>query len=402
MSAPLSFQPFDPQFRRNPFPIYARGRRESPVMLHADLPIASVFGYDDIVEILKDPETWSSVFPVPAELETRRDLPRSMLAQDPPEHTRLRNLVSQAFTPRMISRLEPRIEQIAHELVGDAIRRREVDLVDALTHPLPMVVIAEIIGIPLEDQEHFKKWSEALIATLGVGLMQGAPSSRSIEAQVGVIEEMRSYFSQLVERRRAEPRKDLLSGLVAAELEGSKLSFNEMLQMLILLLVAGNETTTTLIGNAVIELLEHPEQLAQLRRQPELISGAIDEVLRFASPVQFDPRRATRSVELRGCKIEEGRVVICWLGSANRDETVFEEPDRFQLTRPSNRHLAFGFGPHYCLGANLARLEAQTALRVLLERTESIRRLDDEPLPLHPSPVFRGFTKLPLELVGRY
>jgi hypothetical protein len=168
------------------------------------------------------------------------------------------------------------------------------------------------------------------------------------------------------------------------------------------LLVAGNETTTTLIGNAVIELLEHPEQLAQLRRQPELISGAIDEVLRFASPVQFDPRRATRSVELRGCKIEEGRVVICWLGSANRDETVFEEPDRFQLTRPLNRHLAFGFGPHYCLGANLARLEAQTALRVLLERTESIRRLDDEPLPLHPSPVFRGFTKLPLELVGRY
>lgn len=398
MSAPLSFQPFDPEFRRNPFPIYARGRRESPVMLHADLPIASVFGYDDIVEILKDPETWSSVFPVPVELETRRDLPRSMLAQDPPEHTRLRSLVSQAFTPRMISRLEPRIEKIAQELVGAAVQRREVDLVDALTHPLPMVVIAEIIGIPLEDREHFKKWSEALIATLGVGLMQGAPSSRSIEAQVGVIEEMRSYFSQLVERRRAEPRKDLLSGLVAAELEGSKLSFNEMLQMLILLLVAGNETTTTLIGNAVIELLEHPEQLAQLRRQPELISGAIDEVLRFASPVQFDPRRATRSVELRGCKIEEGRVVICWLGSANRDETVFEEPDRFQLTRPSNRHLAFGFGPHYCLGANLARLEAQTALRVLLERTESIRRLDDEPLPLHPSPVFRGFTKLPLEL----
>ena len=402
MSAPLSFKPFDPQFRRNPFPIYARGRRESPVMLHADLPIASVFGYDDIVEILKDPETWSSVFPVPVELETRRDLPRSMLAQDPPEHTRLRSLVSQAFTPRMISRLEPRIEKIAQELVGAAVQRREVDLVDALTHPLPMVVIAEIIGIPLEDREHFKKWSEALIATLGVGLMQGAPSSRSIEAQVGVIEEMRSYFSQLVARRRAEPRNDLLSGLVAAELEGSKLTFNEMLQMLILLLVAGNETTTTLIGNAVIELLEHPEQLAQLRRQPELISGAIDEVLRFASPVQFDPRRATRSVELRGCKIEEGRVVICWLGSANRDETVFEEPDRFQLTRPSNRHLAFGFGPHYCLGANLARLEAQTALRVLLERTESIRRLDDEPLPLHPSPVFRGFTKLPLELVGRY
>ena len=401
MSAPLSFKPFDPQFRRNPFPIYARGRRESPVMLHADLPIASVFGYDDIVEILKDPETWSSVFPVPAELDARRDLPRSMLAQDPPEHTRLRNLVSQAFTPRMISRLEPRIEQIAQELVGAAVRRREVDLVDALTHPLPMVVIAEIIGIPLEDREHFKKWSEALIATLGVGLMQGAPGSRSIEAQIGVIEEMRSYFSQLVERRRAEPREDLLSGLVAAELEGSKLSFNEMLQMLVLLLVAGNETTTTLIGNAVIELLEHPEQLAQLRRQPELISGAIEEVLRFASPVQFDPRRAMRSVGLKGCKIEKGRVVICWLGSANRDETVFEEPDRFQLTRPSNRHLAFGFGPHYCLGANLARLEAQTALRVLLERTESFRRLDDEPLPLHPSPVFRGFTKLPLKLVGR-
>ena len=398
MSPQLAFNPFDPQFRRNPFPVYARGRRECPVLLHDELPIASVFGYDDIVEILKDAETWSSVFPVPAELAARGDLPRSMLAQDPPEHTRLRSLVNQAFTPRMISRLRPRIEQIAEDLVGDALRRGEVDLVAALTHPLPMVVIAEIIGIPLEDQERFKKWSEALIATLGVGLMQGSPSSRSIEAQLGTIEEMRAYFSQLVEQRRAQPRKDLLSGLVAAELEGSKLSFNEMLQMLILLLVAGNETTTTLIGNAVVELLDHREELAKLRKQPELIPGAIDEVLRFASPVQFDPRRATRSVELRGCKIEEGRVVICWLGSANRDETVFREPDRFQVTRDSNRHLAFGFGPHYCLGANLARVEAQTALRVLLERTRSIRRLDDEVLPLHPSPVFRGFSALPLAL----
>ena len=184
-----------------------------------------------------------------------------------------------------------------------------------------------------------------------------------------------------------------------AELEGSKLSFDEVLQMLILLLVAGNETTTTLIGNTVLTLLEHPAELERVRRDPELVPSAIEEVLRFSSPVQLDPRRAMREVEVCGEKVREGEMVITWLGSANRDASVFREPDRFDVGRKENRHLAFGFGTHYCLGSNLARLEAQIALRALLERTKTFELTTAKPLPLHRSIVFRSFTEIPLELV---
>jgi len=210
---------------------------------------------------------------------------------------------------------------------------------------------------------------------------------------------MQDYFAPLAEARRRAPRDDLLTGLVQAEHEGSKLDHAEMLSMLVLLLVAGNETTTTLIGNAVLELLAHPDELAKLRRAPSLVPGAVEETLRFASPVQFDPRRATRAVELHGRTLEPDDVVLCWLGSANRDEEVFERPGVFDVSRPRSPHLAFGFGVHFCLGANLARLEARVALEALLERTAGLERAEPErALPLHPSPVFRGVTELPLRL----
>src|SRR4029077_3918224 len=192
--------------------------------------------------------------------------------------------------------------------------------------------------------------------------------------------EMREYFLSLVEERRREPREDLLSGLVAAETEGSRLSFDEMIQTLILLLVAGNEPTTNLIGNAVLELLAHPAALNELRADRSLLPDAIEEVLRFSSPVQMDPRRAVRATELHGVPVAENQFVISWIGSANRDEEVFERPDEFDIRRRNNRHLAFGFGPHYCLGASLASLEAQIAVDALLEHTRSFRRPDDAPL----------------------
>jgi cytochrome P450 len=271
--------------------------------------------------------------------------------------------------------------------------------VEALTYPLPLIAIAEIIGIPAEDRAQFKVWSDAAVENLGSGLLV-PPTLDRIERQRVIIREMREYFLPLVEKRRVEPRDDLLSGLVAAEAEGSKLEFNEMIQLLILLLVAGNETTTTLIGNSVLELLAHPDQLERLRADRALLPGTIEEVLRFASPVQLDPRRATRDVEVAGVRIPADRIVLSWLGSANRDESVFSSADAFDIGRAENRHLAFGFRPHFCLGSNLARLEARVALGALLDHTRSFRRLDEEPLPLHPSIVFRGVTKLPLKLEG--
>jgi cytochrome P450 len=216
-----------------------------------------------------------------------------------------------------------------------------------------------------------------------------------------LFDEMRAYFVPLADERRRAPREDLLTGLALAEHEGSNLSHDEMLSMLVLLLVAGNETTTTLIGNAVQELIAHPAQEKRLRDDPSLLPHAIDEVLRFASPVQFDPRRATRATELRGVRFEPDDVVLCWLGSANRDEVVFERADQLDVGRDKNPHLAFGFGVHYCLGANLARMEARVALDALLARTRAFERATDGDLPLHPSPVFRGVTQLPVRLTPR-
>jgi cytochrome P450 len=394
--AAFDFDPFDEAFRRDPYSAYARGRRERPVFAHPNFPVVSLFRYQDAQSVLRDPSQWSNFFPLPPGMERPDDMPPSMLGVDPPEHTRLRGLVSQAFTPRMIKRLEPRLREVAHELMDAALTEHRIDLVAALTHPLPVIVIAEMLGIPARDRGRFKAWSDAAVKDLGVGLLT-PPALERLDEQRAVVREMREYFLPLVEERRREPREDLLSGLVAAETEGSRLSFDEMIQTLILLLVAGNETTTNLIGNAVLELLAHPAALDELRADRSLMPGAIEEVLRFSSPVQMDPRRAVRATEIHGVPVAENQFVISWIGSANRDEEVFERPDQFDIRRANNRHLAFGFGPHYCLGASLASLEAQVAVDALLDRTRSFRRADDAPLPLHPSIVFRGVRALPLE-----
>jgi cytochrome P450 len=397
--APFQFDPFDPETRRDPYAFYARARRDHPAFRHAGLPVTSVFRYADVQGILKDPATWSSRFGVPG-VGADQMLEPSMLGQDAPEHTRLRALVNQAFTPRIIRDLEARMRAIAAELVEEAVERREVDLVAALAYPLPVVVIAEIIGVPSEDRARFKHWSDVAVEGFGNALF--VPPTAERLARLGELRtEMGAYFSALADERRRRPREDLLTGLVQAELEGSRLTHAEMLRMLILLLVAGNETTTNLIGNAVLELLAHPDELARVRADRGLLPSAIDEVLRYASPVQLDPRRATRDVELHGARIAADELVVCWLGSANRDAEAFAAPERFDVGRRDNRHLAFGFGPHYCLGANLARLEAEVALGALLDRTRAFERTDAAPLPLHPSIVFRGVTRLPVRLHPR-
>jgi cytochrome P450 len=405
MSTPFLFNPIDPSVRRDPYALYERGRREHPAFAHEGLPVSlvSVFRYADVQSVLRDASLFSNDFGrgrmLPPEVQQiAEQAPPSMLGMDPPDHTRLRSLVNKAFTPRIVRQLEPRLREVAHALLDDALAKRDVDLVQALTYPLPVVAIAEIIGVPPEDREQFKVWSDQAVATLGTGFF-APPTIEQMQKQLALRDEMNRYFVPLADARRRDPKDDLLTGLVQAEYEGTHLDQGEMLAMLTLLLVAGNETTTTLIGNAVLTLLDHPGELKRLRDDPSLMPRAVDEVLRFESPVQFDPRRTARDTEIAGTKIAENTLLLCWLGSANRDERVFERPEVFDVTRQKNPHISFGYGTHHCLGHNLARLEASVALEVLLERTSSFERTDAELLPLHPSPVFKAVTKLPVRLL---
>lgn len=392
----VTFSATDPAFLENPYPFYAMGRSMSPLFLEPS-GAWHCFGYDDCVAILRDHATWSSFTISPDRAAALEDGP-SMLGDDPPRHTRLRGLVSQAFTPRMVEQLEPRIYEIANDLVDSICATTECDLVAALSYPLPVIVIAEILGIPPEDRDDFKRWSDAVIATLGAGLQ---PNDARAGEETGpldatLIEEIRVYFERIIAERRARPRQDLISGLVAAEVEGSKLGTAELYQMLILLLVAGNETTTNLIGNAVQEFMAHPGELAKVTADPALLPAAIEEVLRYSSPVQATVRRATRDVDLDGKTIREGQFILPWLAAANRDPAVFPEPDTFDVTRTPNRHLAFGMGVHFCLGAPLARLEAKVALDVFLRRVRNFHRTGDSPLPRVPTFIMRGVRALPI------
>jgi cytochrome P450 len=405
MSDPFTFSPMDPAFRREPFSLYERARRDHPAHEHAGLPmrIVSIFRFADVQATLRDDATFSNSFPTPRAMreELGHDAlpPPSMLGTDGAEHTRLRGLVNKAFTPRIVARLEPRLRGVAARLVDEALAKPEVDLVQALTYPLPVMAIAEIIGIPAEDRARFKSWSDRLVANLGVGFFGGLDAERVRHANQ-LQSEMRAYLIPLAEERKLRPREDLMTGLVQAEHEGSRLSHDEMLQMLILLLVAGNETTTTLIGNAVLALLAHPDEQRRARADLSLVPALVEGTLRWASPVQFAPRRATRAVSFHGIEVLPDDVVLCWIGSANRDERVFEHAERFAPAREKSGHIAFGFGPHYCLGANLARLEAAVAIETLLARSRSLEAAfaSEAELPMHPSPVFRGVTELPVRV----
>jgi cytochrome P450 len=398
----FSFNPLDPTTRRDPFALYARAREEAPAHLHVGLPlrVVSIFRYEDVQATLRDDARYSNApnpalrAGIPADLDA---VPPSMLVTDGAEHARLRGLVGKAFTPRIVSRLEARMQALANELVDAAVAQGEADLVQSLTYPLPVTVIAEMIGIPAEDRAQFKTWSDRAVESLGLAFLGGFDEER-IRAQVALRQEMKSYLVPLAEQRKSAPREDLMTGLVQAELDGSRLSHDEMLQMLILLLVAGNETTTTLIQNAVLELLAHPDWERRARADLALAPAIVEETLRHSSPVQFAPRRALTQTTLHGVAIQPNDFVLCWIGSANRDPRVFDDSERFDPLREKNPHIAFGLGPHYCLGANLARLEARVALEALLARTSRIERAWTGDLPLHPSPVFRGVTKLPVRL----
>lgn len=380
----------DPAFLEDPFPFYEMGRHMSPLRI-PNMEMWMAFTYEECVSMLRDHGTWSSFGQ-----QDPNAPPPSMLGSDPPRHTRLRGLVSQAFTPRMVEQLEPRIREIAAELLDPAIERGECDLVETLSYPLPVIVIAEILGVPPEDRDRFKEWSDEVVASLGSGLNGGGRAVRQ-----DIFEEMRDYLMAMAEERRKNPKSELISGLVQAEMDGEKLTFAELLQMLILLLVAGNETTTNLIGNTALEFMAHPDQFAKVRDNLELVPSALEEVLRFNSPVQATVRRPTADVELSGKPIAKGTPVLVWLAAANRDPEQFADPLRFDVTRTPNRHLAFGMGIHFCLGAPLARLEAKVAIEELLKRVDGFERTTDGLLPRVPTFIMRGVTSLPVALSRR-
>lgn len=378
----------DPAFLENPFPFYEIGRQMSPLFVE-NMGLWMAFKYNECIEILRDNQSWRSFG---GSQEDPSQPPPSMLGSDPPRHTRLRALVSQAFTPRMIEQLEPRLRQIAGELLDAVIDKGECDFVEALTYPLPVIAIAEILGVEPERRQRFKEWSDEVVATLGMG---------GREVRQETFEEMREYFAGLCEDRRANPRNDLISGLVRAEMDGEKLTFDELLQMLVLLLVAGNETTTNLIGNAMLEFIAHPDQLAKVEADRSLIPSALEEVLRLSSPVQATVRRTTGELEFRGKQFSAGQEIVVWLAAANRDPEQFADPLTFDVTRTPNRHLAFGQGIHFCLGAPLARLEAKVAFEELLKRAKNFRRTDDRPLERVPTFIMRGVRGLPIEFERR-
>jgi cytochrome P450 len=299
----------------------------------------------------------------------------TMLTSDPPEHTRLRRLVSRAFTPRAVENLRPRIQQIVDELLDEAEKNGRMDLVMDLAYPLPVIVIAEMLGVPPEDRARFKKWSDAVVATLG-GPFQPEEVLRGGRQ---AIEELAEYLDEIIAERRKEPRADLISGLLAAEEQGQVLSQDEIMTTSILLLVAGNETTTHLIDNGTLALLRNPDQLRSLQDDPSLMAPAVEELLRFAGPVQATGRVLMEDVTIDGNEMKEGQIAFLLLGAANRDPAKWADPDRLDLRRNPSDHVALGDGIHFCLGAPLARAEAQIAIGTLIRRFPKLRLEIEEP-----------------------
>jgi cytochrome P450 len=379
--------------RDNPYPYYAMARQMAPVLYNDQIGAWNVFGYEDCRAILRNPGIFSSDASNFIEGINRER--QSMLGADPPRHTQLRGLVNLAFTPRRVAALEPRIRAIADEILARVIPTGQMDLVEDLSYPLPVIIIAELLGIPPEDRAVFKRWSDEIVSRLGTDV---GPNQEIPEDMLTLQQEFSAYFEVQIERHRGEPKDDLIGALLKAEIDGSKLTTDELLPFCILLLVAGNETTTNLIGNAVRCFLDFPAELERVRADLSLVPLAVEEVLRFRSPVQATIRFALEDTELGGQTIRRGQRAVLWLAAANRDAAEFPEPDRFEAGRQPNRHLAFGLGIHFCLGAPLARLEAKVAIEELIRRIPSFRRSDAAPLEPVEGFIMHGVKHLPLAI----
>ncbi len=391
-----------PKFKANPYPYFARLRAEAPVhrvTLANKQPAWLVSRYDDVVTVLKDdrfikdvrialsPEQTKSLPWIPGFL---MPITRNMLDLDPPDHTRLRGLIHKAFSPRLVDNMRERIQTLTDELLDTVRDRGQLDLIRDYALPLPSTIIAEMLGVPPADRHKFQRWSNAIVTAAPTtwGMVQAIPSLWAFI----------HYLRQLVQTRRVAPRDDLVSALVEARESGDRLSEDELLSMISLLLIAGHETTVNLIGNGMLALMENSRSMERLRNDPALIKPAVEELLRYDGPLETATERYAREpVTIAGVTIPPGEIVYGVVASANRDERQFDRPDELDLTREPNRHLSFGLGVHYCLGAPLARLEGQIAINNLLRRLPDLRLARPRTaLRRRPGLVLHGLEALPV------
>ena len=392
------FNLLSPELRANPYPYYAAMRRDSPIHpLAPGAPLYAITRYADVIHILHHPEQFSSsalqaalqgggvgLGPNTGALAGHRLLSSPMMiATDPPDHGRLRRLVNRGFTPRRIAALEPRIREIANRCLDEAIKDGELELVRGFSIPLPVKVIAEMLGVESDRVDQFKAWSDAFV----IGL-SGASGEYTPEEVRKAADEMADYFERVAAERRANPKDDLISVLSQAE-EGDALSVGELLSFVALLLIAGNETTTNLIGNGVKALLAHPDQLARVMADPALIPALVEEVLRYDSPIQALPRSNSSAVELPSGKVPENSTLLVFYAAANHDEEKFPDAESFDIDRSTQDHVAFSHGIHFCLGASLSRLEARVAFETLFSRCQRLELAADS-IPMLDSSVLRG------------
>lgn len=384
--------PDDPGFRRDPYPTYARLRESGPVCpiaLPSGLRAWLINGFDEAWDLLADERLAKDVRRFAHLRDTRLppELNLHMLNLDPPEHTRLRRLVSKAFTPRRVEGLRPRVEQIAAELLDAMAARDGGDLIEMYAFPLPITVICELLGVPEHGRDDFRRWSNVIVT--GYAAREQLP-----EAVDGLI----SYTRGLLADKRAAPADDLLSALIAVRDEDDRLSEDELIAMTFLLLLAGHETTVNLIAGGVFHLLNNPDQLAMLRGDPGLLPSAVEELLRYDGPVEIATTRITREpVEVAGMTIPAGEPVLVGLAGVDRDSSRFSDPDRLDVTRDDSQHVAFGRGIHYCLGAPLARLEGQVAIGALLRRFPNLAlAVPPGDLAWRPGLILRGLAELPV------
>ena len=390
-----------PEYIANPYSLYKQLRMEDPVLWDEGTRGWVLTGYAAVMATLRDPRLSAERFMmdtswVPEELRETLGPPihaltRQMLFLDPPDHTRLRSLVAKAFTPRVVEAMRPRIQQIVDDLLDAVQASGRMDVMKDFAYPLPAIVIAEMLGVPPADRDRFTKWTQ----TFGRLLDGGDFTLEGLFQALDGIAEFMEYFRQIIRQRSVAPRDDLMQAMINAEERGDVLSEEELLGNCVLLLAAGHGTTTHLIGNGMLALLQHPGQLQQLRDDPSLISSAVEELLRYDSPVQMTSRRAKEDLVIGGKHISAGQEVLMCLGAANRDPAQFPDPDQLNLRRRENRQLSFGYGIHFCLGAPLARVEAEIAFNTLLRRFQELR-LETGILEWGPSLVFRGLRELPI------